>query len=59
MKKFIVLDIEGMSNCRPYNVGYIVGDKKGNIYLDTSIPKKYRPLSLAEACGNRTHPGRY
>lgn len=37
MKKFIVLDIEGMSNCRPYNVGYIVGDKKGNIYTENSV----------------------
>ena len=36
MKKFIVLDIEGMSNCRPYNVGYIIGDKKGNIYKENS-----------------------
>ena len=31
-KKFIVLDTEGYSTCEPYNIGYIVGDKKGNIY---------------------------
>lgn len=32
MKKFIVLDVEGMSSQRPYNIGYVIADKKGNIY---------------------------
>lgn len=32
MEKFIVLDVEGLSTCRPYNIGYIVGDKNGKIY---------------------------
>ena len=31
-KKFIVLDVEGYSNTRPYNVGFIVADKYGTIY---------------------------
>ena len=34
---FIVLDVEGASNCRPYNIGYIIGDKYGNIYEKRSI----------------------
>lgn len=36
MKKFIVLDVEGYSTCRPYNVGFIVGDKGGAIYEERS-----------------------
>jgi len=32
MKKIIILDVEGMSTCKPYNIGYIIADKKGNIY---------------------------
>ena len=36
-KKFIVLDVEGMSNKRPYNIGYIVADRYGNIYKKRSI----------------------
>lgn len=32
MKKFIVLDTEGYSTCRPYNIGFLVGDKSGEIY---------------------------
>lgn len=32
MEKFIVLDVEGLSTCRPYNIGYIVGDKSGKIH---------------------------
>lgn len=36
-KKIMVLDVEGMSNCRPYDVGYLVADKKGNIYKESSI----------------------
>lgn len=32
LKKFIVLDFEGKSTERPYNVGIVVGDKHGNIY---------------------------
>lgn len=31
-KKIIILDVEGMQTCRPYNVGYIIADKYGNIY---------------------------
>lgn len=30
-KKIIVLDVEGMSTARPYNIGYIIADTKGNI----------------------------
>lgn len=37
LKKFIVLDFEGKSTKRPYNVGIIVGDKHGNIYREYSI----------------------
>ena len=36
-KPFMVLDVEGASNCRPYNIGYIIGDKYGNIYEKRSI----------------------
>lgn len=36
-KKFIVLDVEGMSNCRPYNIGYMIVDKDGNIYKQVSL----------------------
>lgn len=31
-EKFIVLDVEGMQTCRPYNVGFIVADRYGTIY---------------------------
>ena len=31
MKNFIVLDVEGYSTCKPYNIGYIVGNKRGEI----------------------------
>lgn len=31
-KKFIVLDVEGMSVARPYNIGWIVADNTGKIY---------------------------
>lgn len=37
MKKFIILDVEGMSSARPYNIGYIVADKKGNIYKKRNL----------------------
>ena len=37
MKKFVVLDVEGASICRPYNVGYVVTDKHGNIYHSRSV----------------------
>lgn len=37
MKYLCVLDVEGSSVCRPYNVGYIVMDRRGNIYLERSI----------------------
>lgn len=36
-KKFIVLDVEGCSNTRPYNVGYIIADKYGKIYKKHSF----------------------
>lgn len=36
-KPFVVLDVEGMSTCRPYNIGYIIGDKFGNIFLERSF----------------------
>lgn len=32
-EKFIVLDVEGYSTTRPYNIGYLIGDKYGHIYL--------------------------
>lgn len=37
VKKFIVLDVEGMSTEKPYNIGYIVADKHGEIYTKRSI----------------------
>lgn len=33
----MILDVEGMSGKRPYNIGYLVGDNKGNIYQENSI----------------------
>lgn len=36
-KPFMVLDVEGASNCKPYNIGYIICDKYGNIYEERSI----------------------
>lgn len=36
-EKFIVLDVEGYSTARPYNVGYIIADKYGTIYLKRSF----------------------
>lgn len=36
-EKFIVLDVEGYSTTRPYNVGYIVGDNYGTIYTKRSF----------------------
>lgn len=36
-EKFIVLDVEGYSTARPYNIGYLIGDKYGHIYLRRSF----------------------
>lgn len=36
-EKFVVLDVEGMSTARPYNVGYIVADRYGTIYKKRSF----------------------
>ena len=36
-EKFIVLDVEGMSTCRPYNIGYVVADRNGKIYKKHSF----------------------
>lgn len=36
-EKFIVLDVEGMSGLIPYNVGYIIADRYGNIYKERSF----------------------
>lgn len=36
-KLFMVLDVEGMSTCRPYNIGYLIGDKYGNVVLKRSF----------------------
>jgi hypothetical protein len=37
LKKIIVLDVEGMSGKRPYDIGFIVCDKHGNIYETFSL----------------------
>ena len=36
-EKFIVLDVEGYSTARPYNIGYIVADNAGRIYRKRSF----------------------
>ncbi len=36
-KKIIILDVEGMSGGRPYDVGYIVADWHGEIYAERSF----------------------
>lgn len=35
-EKFMVLDVEGMSSLIPYNVGYIIADRYGQIYKEYS-----------------------
>lgn len=32
----MILDVEGMRDEKPYNVGYLIGDRKGNIVLERS-----------------------
>ena len=36
-KNVCVLDVEGMSGKRPYNIGYIIGDLHGNIKIRRSF----------------------
>lgn len=36
-EKFLVLDVEGNSTVRPYNVGYIIADRYGKIYKKHSF----------------------
>jgi hypothetical protein len=36
-KKFIVLDVEGYSTCKPYDIGFKVTDKTGKTYEQHSI----------------------
>lgn len=36
-EKFIVLDVEGYSTARPYNIGYIIADRYGTIYKRVSV----------------------
>lgn len=37
MKKFLVLDVEGYSDCRPYDLGFIVTDKNGTEHEAHSV----------------------
>jgi hypothetical protein len=37
MKNFIVLDVEGYSTCKPYDIGYIITNKKGEILGEKSL----------------------
>lgn len=36
-KKIMVLDVEGMSGKRPYDVGFLIADKQGKIYESYSL----------------------
>lgn len=36
-EKFVVLDVEGMSAVRPYNIGYVIADRDGKIYKHHSF----------------------
>ena len=36
-KKFVVLDVEGYSGTKPYNIGFIVADRNGKIYKQYSF----------------------
>lgn len=57
-KKIMVLDVEGMSNCRPYDIGYIITDKKGNIYHENSmaiLPCIWENLRNCLAAQEMTH----
>lgn len=37
IKKIMILDVEGLSTCKPYNIGWVVGDRHGNIYAEESM----------------------
>ena len=37
MRKFIVLDVEGYATCKPYNIGWLVGDKSGLTHRERSF----------------------
>lgn len=36
-KKIMVLDVEGMSTARPYNIGFLIADKHGNILQEKNF----------------------
>lgn len=50
-KKFIVIDFEGKSTVRPYNLGIVVGDKYGNIVktYQLSFSEVFRENGLAHS----------
>lgn len=51
-KMRMILDVEGMSGKRPYNIGYLIGDGKGNIYHENSIAL---PQTIWENLANCAH----
>ena len=36
-KRIMVIDTEGKLNKKPYNIGYIIGDKYGNVIKHSNI----------------------
>lgn len=58
MKKFMVLDVEGYSTCRPYDVGFRVVDKSGKVYEEYSVA--FMPAifeNLCEMCRHHNNDG--
>ena len=52
-KKFMVLDVEGQATCQPYDIGYIIGDKEGNIKRRRSFALlEYMPINAEHAKKN-------
>ena len=49
-EKFFVLDVEGNSNCLPYNIGYIIADNVGKIYQERNVALPYAVWQNLMSC---------
>lgn len=57
-KKIMVLDVEGMSTARPYNIGFLIADKHGSILQEESfaiLPCVWENLEHCFAAKEMTH----
>jgi hypothetical protein len=53
-KKFMVLDVEGQATCQPYDIGYIIGDKEGNVKRRRSFALlEFMPINAEHSKKNR------